>query len=116
MPAGKAKQWGCKQCRRLLKYTEDKFLIQVLGRLTRSEVLLDLVLTTAVEIITSVKIGGILDCSSHALGELMIMRNMDLVKKQSQKLELRRVNIYLFKEFLNQIPWGHKNGRRLASI
>ncbi len=40
-----------KQSRRLLEYINDNFLVQVLDRPTRGEVLLDLVLTSAEEIV-----------------------------------------------------------------
>ena len=49
---------GSKQSRGLLYCIEDNFLIQVLGKLTRGEMLLDVVLTSAGEIIKEVKIGG----------------------------------------------------------
>jgi len=49
---------GSKQSRGLLYCIEDNFLSQVLGKLTRGEMLLDVVLTSAGEIIKEVKIGG----------------------------------------------------------
>lgn len=42
---------NCKQSRRLLEFTDDYFLAQVLDRPIRSEAFLDLVLTKADEII-----------------------------------------------------------------
>ena len=45
---------GYKQSRRLLESVEDNFLVQILDKMTRSKVLLDLVLTSAEEIIEEV--------------------------------------------------------------
>jgi len=56
---------GCKQSRRLLEYAEDNFLVQLLGRPIKGEMLPDLGLINA-EIIKEVKIGGSLGCSDHA--------------------------------------------------
>lgn len=47
---------GCKQPRRLLQCNENNFLVQALGSPTRREVLPDLVLTSAEEIIKGLKI------------------------------------------------------------
>jgi len=48
-----------------------------LDRPARGEALLDLLLTSAEEIIKEVKNGGTLSCSDYALIEFMILRNMD---------------------------------------
>ena len=53
---------SCKRSRKLLESTDDNFLVQVLDRLTGGEVLLDLLLTNAEEIIKDVNIGGSLGC------------------------------------------------------
>ena len=52
----------------------------VLYKPTISETLLDLVLTSAREIIKEVKIGSSLGCSDQALVKFVISRNMDLAK------------------------------------
>ena len=62
----------CKQARRLLESTEDDFLVYVLDRPTRGEVLLDLVLTSEEEITEEVKTGGNLGFSNHALAKFLI--------------------------------------------
>ena len=91
---------SCKQPRRLLESTEDSFLVQVLDRLTRGEVLLDLVLANAEEIIQAVKIIDTLGCSNHILAEFMISRNMGLAECGLRNLNFRRVNYRLFKDLL----------------
>lgn len=53
---------------------DDDFLVQVLDTVTRGEVLLDLVLTNAMEIIKDIKISGSLGCSNHALIEFVTSR------------------------------------------
>lgn len=66
---------------RLLESVDDNFLMQVLDSSTRGEVLLDLVLTTAGEIIKGIKIGDSLGCSYHAtLVEFVISRNVSMAK------------------------------------
>lgn len=52
------------------------FLVQVLGKPTRGEVLLDWVLTSVDELIREVKIRGSLGCSDHALVKFVFSRNM----------------------------------------
>lgn len=52
---------GCTQSRRLLDYVEDIFLIQVLDKPTRGEVLVDLVPTSAKKLIKEVRNAGSLD-------------------------------------------------------
>ena len=86
---------SCKQSRRLLESINDNILVQVLERLTRDEVLLDLVLTSAEEIIKDIKIGGSLGCSDHAL----------VGKEWSQDTELQESELQLFKELLDKISW-----------
>lgn len=41
--------------------------------------------------------GGCLDCSSQALDESIILRNMGLMGT--------RINLYLFKKLVDEIPW-----------
>lgn len=67
---------SCKRCRQLLESVDDNFLMQVLDRLTRGKVVLDLVLTSAVKIIKGTKIRGSLGSSDHALIEFVILWNM----------------------------------------
>ena len=77
---------GCKQSRRHLESVEDNFLVQLLDREARGEALLDLVLTSAENIIKRVEVGGSLGCSDHVLLESVIMRNMDLAKSKIRTL------------------------------
>lgn len=50
----------------------------MLEKLTRGEVLLDLVLTSEEELVKEVQTGGSLGCSNHALVEFTIWRSMGL--------------------------------------
>jgi len=71
---------SCKRSRRLVESIDDNFLVQVVDRPTRGEVLLDLLLTNEEEIIKDVNVGGSLGCSDHALVEFVILRDVLLAK------------------------------------
>lgn len=90
---------GCKQSWRLLECIEENFLVQVLDKATRDEVLPDLVLTIAEELNKEGKLGGTWGCSDCALFELVILREMAKSKVS------RRTNFRLFRELLDEIPW-----------
>ena len=66
---------------------------------------MDLVLTNTKEIIKEVKIRSSLGRSDHALAELVILRNMGLVKNGVRTLHFRRINFSQFKALLDKIPW-----------
>lgn len=95
---------GCKQSRGILDSTEDNVLVQELDKPTRSDSLLDQVLTSAEKMIKEIKIGVNLGCSDHALIE-MILKYVGLGKEQSQSPELQESHYHLFKELLNTVPW-----------
>jgi len=66
--------------------------------------LLDLVLSHAEEMVREVKVGGSVGCSSHALVEFVVSRNVGLAKSGVKTLNFRRVNFSeLFKEWLSEI-------------
>lgn len=88
---------SCRQYRKLLESLEDDILIKVLDRPIRGEVLLDLVLTIVKEIFKKVKIRG-------SLIEIVILRNAGLSKSGVRTLRFRRVNFWLFKKLLDEIP------------
>lgn len=90
---------GCKQSWRLLECIEENFLVQVLDKATRDEVLPDLVLTIAEELNKEGKLGGTWGCSDCALFELVILREMAKSKVS------RRTNFRLFRELLDEVPW-----------
>lgn len=104
----------CKQSRRLPQSVEDNFLVQVLDRPAREEVLLNLVLASVEEIVKQVKIGGSLGCSNHALVKVVIPRNMGLVKSKVRTLNFGKVNFRLIKELLDVISWEAWGQRRGA--
>lgn len=68
---------SCRQPSRLLERVKDCFLIQLIDRLTRREVLLDLLLTNMEYLIRYVKIGGSLGCSDHDLVEFTVLKGTD---------------------------------------
>lgn len=90
---------GCKQSWRLLECIEENFLVQVLDKATRDEVLPDLVLTIVEELNKEGKPGGTWGCSDCALFELVILREMAKSKVS------RRTNFRLFRELLDEVPW-----------
>lgn len=90
---------GCKQSWRLLECIEENFLVQVLDKATRDEVLPDLVLTIAEELNKEGKLGGTWGYSDCALFELVILREMAKSKVS------RRTNFRLFRELLDEVPW-----------
>ena len=73
-------------------WNDDNFLVQVLDRPTRSEALLGLLLTNAVEITEGVKVGGSLGCSDHALVKFVILRNVGLAKRVVRTLNFGKAN------------------------
>ena len=94
---------GSKQFRRLLESFKGNVPVQVLDRATRHEVLLDLVLTNAEEIINKFNTGGSLGCRNYALVEFLILKNMSLPKGGVRTLNFRRVNFHLAKKLLDEI-------------
>ena len=83
---------SCKQSKILLESFVDNFLVPVLDISTRREALLDLMLTSAEQIIKEVKIGSSLACSNHSMAEFVILRNMDVSKSRDRTLNFRGVN------------------------
>ena len=86
--------------RKFLECIEDN--VQVLDKPTR-EVLLDLTFTNADKLIKEMKIGGCLGCSDQALVELVISRNMGLVKSKVRALNFQRSKFQLFKDLVIKI-------------
>jgi len=78
---------SCKRSRRLVESIDDNFLVQVVDRPTRGEVLLDLLLTNAEEIIKGTNVGGSLGGSDHALVEFVISRDVGLAKSGIRTLK-----------------------------
>ena len=68
---------------------EDNFLSQVIDSPTRGDVILDLLVTDASELI-SVRIGGSLGCSDHALVEFTVLRDMGQAKSKVRTLTFRK--------------------------
>lgn len=81
----------CKQSKKLLESLENNFLVQVLDRPTRGEVLLGLNLTSAKELNEENNIGGSLGCNNHARIEFVMPRNMVLTKNRVRMLNFKRM-------------------------
>ena len=88
---------SCKRSKRLVESIDDYFLVHVLDRPTRGEVLLDLLLTNVEEISKGVNTGGSLGCSDHALVEFVISRNIGLANSGVRTLKFVRSKFRLFK-------------------
>ena len=76
----KSSMVSCRLCRRFLECIDDNFLNQVIDTPTRVEAILDLMITSASELIGNIKPGGSLDCSNHALVEFTVLRDMEKVR------------------------------------
>ncbi|KAK4830650.1 LOW QUALITY PROTEIN: hypothetical protein QYF61_012493 [Mycteria americana] len=96
---------SCKQSRRLLECIEDSFLSQVIDSPTRGDMILDLFVTNASELISDVKIGGSLGCSDHALVELADLNDMGKEKRKVRTLNFRKGNFQLSKNLVYRTPW-----------
>jgi len=81
IPAGKV-AW-CRQSKRLLGCTEDKFQSLVTDGPTKRDTGLDLFLASANELIGYIRIGGWLTCRDHAMVEFMLQRSMRQAKKDA---------------------------------
>ena len=96
---------SCRQSRRLLECIKDHFLSQVIDSPTRGDALLDLLVTNVSELNSESEIGGILDCSDHALMEFAILRDMGQAKSKFRTLNFRKVKFQLLKELVNRTFW-----------
>ncbi|KAK4830418.1 hypothetical protein QYF61_011042 [Mycteria americana] len=103
---------SCRQSRRLLECIEDNFLSQVIDSPTRGDVILDLLVTNASELIGDVKIGGSLGCSDHALVEFTVLRDMGQEKNKVSTLNFRKAKFQLFKELEIGPPGKLPSGTR----
>lgn len=65
--------------------------------------MLDLVLTSAQEIVKDIKIRGSLGCSDHTLVELMTLRNVGLHKSRVRTLNFKIAYFRLLKKLLDEI-------------
>jgi len=96
---------SCRQPKRLLECTEDKFLSQVIEGPTRRVAILGLFLTSANELIGGIRTGGCLGCSDHAMVEFVLRKDMKQVKSKISMLNFRKDKFELFSEFVNRTPW-----------
>ena len=94
-----------RQSRRLLECTEDNFLNQVIDSPTRGDMILDLMVTNARELMCDVKIGDILGCSDQALTEVTVLRDMGQAKSNVRTLSFRKAKFESFKELVSRTPW-----------
>ena len=107
----------CRQSRRLLEFVEDNFLSQAIEDPTRGDAILDLLLTSANELIGDIRIGGCLGCSKHAMIEFMLQRDMRQGKSKIRKLNFRKAKFQLFRELVNKMPsWVRFQSRAGSSL
>ena len=86
-------------------FRKDNLLGQVIDSPTRGDVILDLMVTNASELVSDVKNGGSLGCSDHALVEFTVLRDMGQAKSKVGALNFKKGNCQLFKELVNGTPW-----------
>ena len=77
---------------------EENFFRQVIGSPTRGDVVPDLTVTNATELIGDVKIGGSLGCSDLAMVEFAVLRSKGRAKSKVRALNFRKANFQLLKE------------------
>jgi len=93
------------QSRRFLECTEDNFFSQVVDTPTRGDAILDLMLTSASELISGIKTGGSLGCSDHAMVEFTVLGDMGKTRSIVRNLNFRKANFQLFNELVRRTPW-----------
>jgi len=96
---------SCRQSRRFLECIEDNCLSQVIDSPTRGDAILDLLVTSATELIRDVKVGGSVGCSDHALVEFADLRDMGQAKSKVRTLNFRKAKFQLFKVLVSRTPW-----------
>jgi len=96
---------SCRQSRRFLECIEDNFLSQIIDTSTRGDAILDLMVTSASELISDTKAGDSLVCSDHALMEFTVLRDVGKVRSIVRILNFRKDNFHLSKELVRRTPW-----------
>ncbi|PKU39217.1 hypothetical protein llap_10482 [Limosa lapponica baueri] len=66
--------------------------------------MLDLLVTSASELISDIKIGGSLSCSDHALVESTVLGDMGQLKSKVRTLNFRKTKFQLLNESHNRTP------------
>jgi len=72
---------------------------------TQGDAILDLILTSASELIGDIKIGGSLGCSDLGLVGFTLLRDTGKERSMVRTLNFRKANFQLFKELVNRTPW-----------
>lgn len=96
---------SCRQSRALLEFMEDNFLTQVVDSCTGGVALLDLMVTSASELIGDIKIEGSQGCSDHALVESAVLRGLGQVRCKVSPLKFRKADFQLFREIVSEVSW-----------
>jgi len=84
---------------------EGNFLSQVIDTPTRENVILDLMVTKASEVMGDINTGGSLGCSDHALEEFAVLTDKCQVKNEVRILKFKQAKCQLFKELVSRTPW-----------
>jgi len=95
---------SCRQSKKFLECVKDNFLSQVIDSPTRGDVILDLLVTNARELMGDVKFEGSLGCSDHSLVEFAVLRDMGQMKSTVRRLNLKKAKFQLFKLLVNRTP------------
>ena len=98
----KSNSESCRQSRRFLNCIEDNFLSQVIDTPTQGDIILDLMVTTVIELTSDIKIGGSLGYSDHALVEFTLLRDTGKARSIVRTLNFRKTKFQLFKKLVNK--------------
>lgn len=77
--------------------------------------MMDLMVTSASELIRVIKIGGILGCSDHSLVEFSVLRDMSQRKRIVKMMNFKKAKFKLLTEVVNRIPGKWSSGTREKS-
>ena len=101
----KSSMVSSRQSRRLLECIKDNLSCQVIDSPTREDVILELLVTKASEVIGDVKFGGSLGCSDLVLVEFTVLRDTGQAKSEVRTLDFRKGKFQLFKELVSKTSW-----------
>jgi len=91
---------SCRQFKRLLEFTEDNFLSQIIEGPTRGDAVVDLLLTNVNELIGDIRIRNCLGCRDHTMVESMLHRDKRQAKSKIRMLSFRKAYFQLFRELV----------------
>lgn len=90
---------------RLLECIEDNFLSEVIAGPTRRNAGVDLMVTSASQLVGGLKIGGSLCCSDHTLVEFAALGDVGQTKSKVRTLNFGKAKLQLYKKL---VSWTHR--------